>query len=272
MINVSGNAVEVVGNRMESGTDVLIDSAGDDHLITRNIIRGGRIGIQHIAGENPVVIANRIENVGASFGAGAVVVSCPNECSRARVDRNHIEGAAGQTSGLVVSSRSPGMTVRRNRIRGVGGAGIWIVDSVGITIEGNRADGTGSAHTGCYFVDFGSDHVISRNLARECHGPGISVHGINHIVSENDVQRARHHGIFVWVADRVVVRRNRVRDVNGAGLAITSAATNSMADRNVVTRARNGLCNASPTSTVTNHSSSRVDAPDEFLPATGCGL
>ena len=269
-ILVAGNNVEIVGNRLDGASAELVSVAGDNALVSGNRLANAGGGVA-VAGANPVVAKNAAESLGG--GGWAVDVTCTGSCGNALVESNRVKDAADDTGGISVTGNAAGMVVRKNRVERTEDFGFQVNGGAPVDFQSNAATTVGGDRsTACIDVNGAGGHAIARNRGTDCHGDGIDVSGTGHTLTRNQVRSAIQNGLHLSSGSGHTVDANKVQDANGAGLAVESAVTSSSADGNSVKRVRNGLCNKSVSTTVTNHTAKQTDTADEIGGGGSCPI
>lgn len=153
----------------------------------------------------------------------------------ATIEDNEILG--GGANGIWVSGLGTGPVIRRNKIHNNRDGGIYVADRETGTIEDNEVFGNGSVVGEAISVSkTGSALIIRRNRIYDCGtGSGIRVSDASPTIEENEVfgnggeEPTINAGIMVWSAGSApVIRRNRVHDWPGDGIAVVLGAAGTI--------------------------------------------
>lgn len=269
MIDLTGDAAEIVGNTLDNSDSELINSNGANILITGNKLTNGAGGIAH-TGANPVITRNLGKNL---HGDDGIEVTCATDCSSGLVEANKLEDISDDSGGINVTGNAAGLAVRKNSIARVEDNPIDVDGSASVAVDSNKSTRSGGdSGEACIRVGGTGGHMISNNRGSDCHGDGIEVSGTGHQITGNQLTHVLENGILLTSGSGHVVNNNKVQGANGSGLAVESAVSSSTADGNTVKRVRNGLCNKSGSTTVSNHSASQTDTADEIGGGGACPI
>lgn len=166
----------------------------------------------------------------------------------ATIEDNEILGNGG--TGIWVSGHGTGPVIRRNKIHNNRDGGIYVVDRQTGTIEDNEVYGNGSGGWHAISVGgSGSALIIQENRIYDCGmGSGIDVDDASPTIEDNEVfgngpvEPTIYAGIWVSRAGSApVIRRNRVHDWPGDGIAMVLGAAGTIEDNDIFGNRRSGI-------------------------------
>lgn len=187
-ITLLGDGWRVEKNRLE--LTAALDVEGTDAVVTKNRFTRCFGGIV-VAGESPLIERNVLKD--GRQARDAIEIS---GCTSGQVLSNRIQRWGG--AGIVLEDTASGVTVDRNSIKEIGGAGAD--ENHGILIDG------------------GGGHVVTKNRIKTCRVDGISVLGDEARIEGNTIVNAFEDGIDVEEGEDVVLRGNVVKNCLAEGI------------------------------------------------------
>lgn len=167
----------------------------------------------------------------------------------ATIEDNEILGNGG--TGIWVSGLGAGPVIRRNKIHNNRDGGIYVADRQTGTIEDNEVYGNGRVVGDAISVRMtGGALMIRRNRIYDCGtGSGIRVSDASPTIDDNEVfggdvrvEPTINAGIMVWsAASAPVIRRNRVHDWPGDGIAVVLGAAGTIEANDIFGNAVTGV-------------------------------
>jgi parallel beta-helix repeat protein len=142
----------------------------------------------------------------------------------------------GQPSAFVITADGDGATVEGFDAQGNGGSVIW-VQADNVTVRHNKVTGLGPAGI---LLDGVANCTVANNQIRDVTGFGIQLkYSDYNTVERNTIQRAGAAGVIIR-GDYSTVQQNRVMDSASCGIRILSG-TDNVIDSNVLQRNAVGL-------------------------------
>lgn len=166
----------------------------------------------------------------------------------ATIEDNEILRNAG--NGIWVSGLGTGPVIRRNKIHNNRDDGIYVADRQTGTIEDNEVYGNGGFVGHAIDVSrTGSALMIRRNHIYDCGtGSGIRVDDASPTIVDNElfgdvlVEHTINAAIMVWSATSApVIRRNRVHDWPGDGIAVVLGAAGTIEANDIFGNGGSGI-------------------------------
>ena len=259
-IRVQGPRAVVDSNRLEAALGIQV--VGDEALVQDNVIRNAPHMAIQVSGRNPRVLRNTMAEVDMG-----IVASCPQDaapptpppadaCATGILSANTVTDALGE--GVLVLAHAPGLQVQGNRVLRAGGP--ISLNGTGIRALSNTITDSGRNRDFPCFEAFGSDHVLTQNVAARCTASGFLVEASRVRLEVNQALGGFENGITVSGhnfpagphVDNVVLGNTANENV-AFGIAVVGNAARTTVSGNTALRNRTDFCDQGTGTVVTGN-------------------